>query len=255
MWTNSAYTNPVSLHNDREKPEVVAVGADVTVLANNNAFHTVWGTSIAAPQVAGLAALLIDRNSSLSTWPEASRAIIMASATHNIEGPSIIVRGEGDLRDGAGAINADLADTVAQLRADTSTTCQVLCWWGHSIDNSSFPIGTNLERTFYAKEGDWIRVAIAWWAHADTPGNNYSFDRLDTDLDLRIKDPNNQYISNVSSLSWDNNYEMVEFVAPQTGEYKIAVRKVRADEPANYIGIAFVRLYRVYIPVVLKNYP
>jgi len=98
-------------------------------------------------------------------------------------------------------------------------------------------------------------VAIAWWAHADTPGNDYSFDRLDTDLDLRIKDPNNQYISGVNSLSWDNNYEIVEFVAPQTGVYKIAVRKVRSDEPSNYVGIAFVRLHRVYIPVVLRNYP
>lgn len=255
VWANSAYTNPVSLHNDREKPEVVAVGSDVTVLANNNAVHTVWGTSIAAPQVAGLAALLIDRNSSLSTWPEASRAIIMASATHNIEGPSIIVRGQSDLRDGAGAINADLADTVAQLYADALMTCQVPCWWGHFIDNSNFPIGTDLERTFYARKGNLIRVAIAWWARADVPGNNYSFDRLDTDLDLRIEDPSNQYIADVNSLSWDNNYEMVEFVASQTGEYKIAVRKVRADEPANYLGIAFARLYRVYIPLALKNYP
>jgi hypothetical protein len=112
-----------------------------------------------------------------------------------------------------------------------------------------------LERNFHADRGNLVRIAIAWWSNADIPGNNYSFDRLDTDLDLRIKDPNNQYIPNVSSLSWDNNYEMVEFVAPQTGDYRIVVRKVRADEPSNYLGIAFVRLYRVYIPLVLKNYP
>ena len=36
------------------------------------------------------------------------RAIIMTSATHNIEGPSIIVRGQGDLKDGAGAVIAGL---------------------------------------------------------------------------------------------------------------------------------------------------
>lgn len=259
MWAGSAYTNPVSLNNDREKPEVVAVGADVTVLGNNNAiYYDLDGTSMAAPQVAGLAALLVDRNSSLSIWPEAARAIIMASATHNIEGPSIIVRGQGDLRDGAGAVNADLADRVAQTRGSESGACYSSCWWGHSITNSGFPVGTDLERRFYADQGDLIRVAIAWWAHADTPGNNYSFDRLDTDLDLRIKAPNGQWVSGAASLSYDNNYEMVQFLAPQTGEYIIAVRKHRADEDSNYLGIALVRIplpYRVYLPGVMKNYP
>lgn len=257
MWPNSAYVNPVSPNNDREKPEVVAVGANVVSLGIGNAVPPPSsGTSHAAPQVAGLAALLINRNVALSSWPEATRAIIMASATHNITGPTIIVRNQGDLRDGAGAINAALADTVAQTRNFSDVDpCTVSCWWGISINNSNLPVGTDLERTFYANRGNLIRVAIAWWTHADTPGNDYSFDRLDTDLDLRIKGPNNQYISDVSSLSWDNNYEMVEFVAPQTGEYKITVRKVRADEPSNYLGIAFVRLHRVYIPLVLKNYP
>lgn len=259
MWAGSAYTNPVSLHNDREKPEVVAVGADVTVLGNNNAiYYDLNGTSMAAPQVSGLAALLVDRNSSLSIWPEAARAIIMASATHNIEGPSIIVRGQDDLRDGAGAVNADLADRVAQTRGSESGTCYSSCWWGHSITNSGFPVGTDLERRFYADQGDLIRVAIAWWAHADTPGNNYSFDRLDTDLDLRIKAPNGQWVPGATSLSYDNNYEMVQFLAPQTGEYVIAVRKYRADEDSNYLGIALVRVplpYRVYLPGVMKNYP
>lgn len=256
MWSDSAYVNPISPHNDREKPEVVAVGANVTAVGVNDVPQTRSGTSHAAPQVAGLVALLIHRNAALSSWPEATKAIIMASATHNITGPTIIVRNQGDLRDGAGAINAALADTVAQTRNFSDVDpCTVSCWWGLSISNSNFPVGTDLERRFYAERGNLIRVAIAWWAHADTPGNNYSFDRLDTDLDLRIKNPTNQYIPNVSSLSWDNNYEMVEFVATQTGEYKIVVRKARADEPSNYLGIAFVRLHRVYIPLVLRNYP
>ena len=256
MWPLSAYVNPVSPHNDREKPEVVAVGVNIVSLGVGNAISPpTSGTSHAAPQVAGLVALLIHRNNALGAWPEAAKAIIMASATHNIIGPTIIVRGQGDLRDGAGAINAALADTVAQLRADASTTCQVPCWWGDYIDNSNFPVGTEWERNFFARKGDLVRVAIAWWANADTPSNNYSFDRLDTDLDLRIKGPNGQYVPNVYSVSWDNNYEMVEFVAPQTGNYRIAVHKVRADETYNFLGIAFVRLPRVYIPLVLKNYP
>lgn len=225
MWVDSSYTNPVSPHGDREKPEVVAVGASVTAPSSNGTIVASWGTSSAVPQVAGVAALLIDRNPVLIFWPEAIRAIIMASATHNIEGPSIIARGQGDLRDGAGAINADLADIVAQTRMDETTTCYSSCWWGEAITDSNFPKGTRLERHFYADQGDLIRVVIAWWANADTPSNDYSFSQLDTDLDLFITNPNGMAVSSAASVSWDNNYEMGQFVALQSGEYTISVQK------------------------------
>jgi len=258
MRASSAYINPDSSHDDREKPEVVAVGEDVTILGSNNVLYSFWGQSIAAPQVAGLAALLVDRDSNLINYPEAMRAIIMASATHNIEGPSIIVKGQGDLKDGAGAINAALADMVAQWQGNSVDPCYTSCWWRYFISNSGFSVGTDKEYLFDADQGDLIRVAIAWYAHADTPDNNYSFDRLDTDLDLRIKDPDGNYVSGASSVSLDNNYEMVQFLAPQDGWHRIVVRKYRAGESSNYLGIALVRIplpYRVYLPAVMKNYP
>lgn len=212
---------------------------------------------MAVPQVAGLAALLVDRNSSLINFPEALRAIIMASATHNIEGPSIIVKGQGDLKDGAGAINADLADTVAYWRGNSVDPCYTPCWWRNFIGNTSFPVGTDKEYLFDADQGDLIRVAIAWYSHADTLGNDYS-DWLDTNLDLRIKDPDGDYVSGASSVSLDNNYEMVQFLAPKDGWHRIVVHKSGAAESSNYLGIALVRIplpYRVYLPVVMKNYP
>jgi len=257
MWGSSAYINPTSSNGDREKPEVVAVAAGITTidLGGNPNPQPVNGTSYAAPQVAGLAALLIDRDLALAVWPEASRAIIMASATHNIIGPTGIPTGQ-ELRDGAGAINAALADTVAQIHNTSSTNpCTASCWWGISINNTNFPIGTYLYRYSTANKGDLIRVAISWWSNADTPANNYSFDRLDTDLHLGVLDPDGQWVPGAWSASWDNNYELVEFVAPKTGTYRIAVYKTRADEQSNYLGIALLRLHRVYIPLVLKNFP
>jgi subtilisin family serine protease len=254
IWASSSYTNPIIPNSDREKPEVVAVAKDVTVLSNGNSIATNNGTSMAAPQVAGLAALLHQRNPNLAYWPEATKAIIMASATHNITGPTTIVQDQGDLRDGAGAVNADLADNIARFRADASTTCDTSCWWGHQI-TTTFAVGTDLERSFYAQKGNLIRVAISWWSNADLPGNDYSFDRLDTDLDLRIKHYD-QYLSGIYSLSHDNNYEMVEFVAPADGIYKIVIRKHRADEPSNYLGIALARIQNYnYLPAVLKIVP
>jgi len=252
----SAWVNPSSPNGTREKPEVVAPGVSVTGIAMNGNLNTEDGTSFAAPQVAGLAALLIDRHSSLTIWPEASRAIIMASATHNIDGPTGIPSDQ-DLRDGAGGINAALADTVAQTRNYSNVDpCTDSCWWGHSISNSNFPVGTYLHRYFTANRGDFIRVAIAWWSNADCSAiNNCNFDRLDTDLHLGVLDPDGQWVPGAWSASWDNNYELVEFVASETGTYRIAVYKTRVDEPSNYLGIAFVRLHRVYIPLVLKNFP
>jgi len=253
MRISSAYINPVSAHNDREKPEVVTVGTNVKAIVNNSPLE-MSGTSMAAPQVAGLAALLINRNSSLNIWPEAQRAIIMASTNHNIEGPSIIVRGQGDLKDGAGAINADLADQAAQVRGAASTPCSSSCWWGDSIPNSSFPVGTEITRTFNVTTTTLIRVAIAWWAHADTPANNYSFSRLDTDLDLRIKRPDGQQVA--VSVSFDNNYEIVEFMADQSGQYQIVITKYRGDEPSNYMGTALVMIpqltHKIYIPLIIR---
>ncbi|GIV89773.1 MAG: alkaline serine protease [Chloroflexus sp.] len=260
-WSNdtmpnwSAWVNPVSPHGDHEKPEIVAPGVSITGIEMNGNLRTEDGTSFAAPQVAGLGALLIHRNWSLNTWPEASRAIIMASATHNIDGPTGIPSGQ-DLRDGAGGINAALADTVAQTRNFSATDpCTNSCWWGISIDNTNFPVGTYLYRYFTANKGDFVRLTIAWWSNADCPAiNNCNFDRLDTDLHLGVLGPNGQWVPGAWSASWDNNYELVEFVAPQTGTYRIAVYKQRADEPSNYLGIALVRLHRVYIPLVLKNF-
>lgn len=256
MWADSSYINPVSANSDREKPEIVAVGVNVTAVGVGDVSLERSGTSHAAPQVAGLAALLVDRNLSLGVWPEAMRAVIMASATHNIDGPSVIVRNQGDLKDGAGAINADYADQIAQLQGSASGICYSSCWWGNSINNSGFPVGTDLIRNFYITEKGLVRVAIAWWANADTSTNNYSFSRLDTDLDLRIKGPNDQYLSGVNALSYDNNYEMVQFFASAPGQYKIYVHKARADETSNYLGVAVLIVpmpYSIYLPLVQNN--
>jgi hypothetical protein len=77
-----------------------------------------------------------------------------------------------------------------------------------------------------------------------------SQDRLDTNLDLGIKDPSGNWVPNAWSASWDNNYEVVppdgEIVLSQTGTYQIVVRKasVAAGESATnyFVGIAWTKL-------------
>lgn len=109
-------------------------------------------------------------------------------------------------------------------------------------------------RYFTANQGDPIRIAIAWWSNADCPSvGNCNFDRLDTDLHLGVIDPDGGWVPGAWSASWNNNYELVEFMAPKTGTYTIAVYKQRADEYSNELGIAFVRMRRVYMPSVLMQ--
>jgi hypothetical protein len=252
MWGSSAYINPTSSNNDREKPEVVAVGGHVTLLSSNDSITSVMGTSVAAPQVSGISALIIQSNSALRYWPEAQKAILMASATHNIEGPSIVVSGQGDLKDGAGGVNADLAEKAAQVRAGAMNVCIFSCWWGISINNTDFPISTYLEEPIYAQERSYVRVAISWWSNADSAGNE---DRLDTDLDLRIKDSSGNWINSAVSMSYDNNYEIVQFLAPVSGWYYIEVYKARANEDTNSLGIGVVMFppKSIYLPLAIQN--
>lgn len=202
-------------------------------------------TSYAAPQVAGLAALMLSKNSALNMWPEAMRAIIMASATHDITDPTDTT----DRRDGTGAIVGDQAVAAATTYAPGSTTCSVSCWWGTFM--SGVPRGSNISRTFTAQPGERVRVAISWWASPDGSRINdpsyLNIYALDTDYDLRIKDPFGNYItwSSYLSMSFANNYELVEFNAPHTGTYTIEIYNSFNSSPSavhGAIGIALVKI-------------
>jgi subtilisin family serine protease len=263
MTTFSAWKNPKrsdGVYGDREKPEVVASALNLTVLNNDNSTAIQSGTSYSAPLVTGLAALLANRNSQLYDAPEAMRAIIMASAWNNIEGPVGIPTGQ-DLKDGAGAIDALSADETAitghnDVYQYPYPVCQSPCWWWNYVYNSSndpqtnFPVGTYRFYAIKADKGERIRVALSWVSTPSGPGSNYAMDPLETDLDLVIFDPNWDFAPNGVSASFDNSYELVDFIAEKSGTYQIGVYKKSGDY-LNYIGLAWSRKYQTFIPTVI----
>jgi hypothetical protein len=258
----SSYVDPTSGpngHGDREKPEVVAPAVAITAPGANGNIDAMNGTSFAAPQVSGLATLLMSRNTWLTVWPEAVKAIIMASAIHNIDGPSDIPSYQ-DLKDGAGAIDADLADTIAKTRQDSGVVCNDPCWWGVITSDTNPTVGGSVYQYFTASQGERIRVAIAWFASADIPPAPPSlpWDLLLTNYQLYVYKPSGGDPISYTA-SWDNNYELADFVAPETGQYQIRIyRQPEGDynEQSNSIGIAWVtpNLYHVFLSGVMNNY-
>ena len=186
----------------------------------------------------------MNRHSSLTVWPEAVKAIIMASAVHNIEGPSDIPSFQ-DLKDGAGAIDAALADTIATTRQDSGVVCNNPCWWGVTTSSTNPSSGGSIYQYFTASRGERIRVAISWFASADAPATppNLARDELLTNYQLYVYKPSGGALIGYTA-SWDNNYELADFIAPETGQYQIRIyRQPEGDynESSNSIGIAWVK--------------
>jgi subtilisin family serine protease len=217
--TFSAYRDPPSLHGDREQPDVVAPGQLIhTINLFSGSFDDLDGTSFAAPHVVGEVALLNERaGPALAHQAERVRAVIMASARHNIEGATRLSD-----KDGAGAVRFAAADNVLRLGES---------WWFQTRGGSE---GFPHVRTFRATLGQRVRVALVW---AHKPG--FCSRTVSTNLDLRVSNPVGGTVG--VSASQDNNFELVEFTAGATGTYRIRVDDARPSPGAEFVGLAVSR--------------
>lgn len=124
-----------NLNTDLEVPHVDAIGSQVRAMggfSDNLVTEGRWGsaagvsTSWASPQVAGLAALAIAERPALSQYPEAVRAVLMATATKDTDGNPLVLGDTLDDKDGAGLINAGVAARLLRTGAvnvrNTSST-------------------------------------------------------------------------------------------------------------------------------------
>ena len=224
MSSTSVYGDPYSVFSDREKPEVVAPGVSIntTCISSTTCIGADSGTSFAAPHVAGCAALLMQRNSVLETWPESIRAVLMASAVVNLEGATRLSE-----IDGAGGIECDSADDIVSGAAGGEMH--------ETVSSTSFP----RDITFSATAGKTVRVVIAWDSTPSqpAPGATPTSDPLNADLDLTVYSPSITVVA--TSNSHDNSYEIVEFTAPTTGVYTARISAPRFDGTSEYLGFAW----------------
>jgi subtilisin family serine protease len=218
MYACSSFGDPMSRNSDREKPEIVAPAANIEMVDPGPANLDVdSGTSFAAPQVTGVTALLMQQNSRLTIWPEITRAVLLASATHNIEGSTRLSE-----QDGAGGLAADRASGIVG-NTPAWNGVRFECSTPHTLDLTTRSMGP---RTHH-------RVAISWTT--DTTFADYT-QRPSADIDLQVVDSLGRVVA--SSSSYDNTSEIVEFDSWSAGTYTVRAINYRCDRPT-YLGWAW----------------
>jgi subtilisin len=215
--SDSSRKNPTSPHSDHEVPAVAAPGSRHDLLGSS-----FGGTSCATPVTAAISALLMSRNTSLKIWPEAIRAILLATANYqNADGASYSKYADG--ADGAGLINAYYGMLTAGRR-ETGTAAQFRAHDYGLMTVGDFP-GGMFDKEWKAQTfttSSRIRVALTWNSEVVASGGVPSSSVLDADLDLWVFDPDGFLVA--TSTTWDNSWELVELTPRKTGTYTIKVR-------------------------------
>lgn len=231
---DSSRKNPTSPHGDREIPEIAAPGSRHSLLGTS-----FGGTSCATPVAASIAALLMSKNPALKIWPEAIRAILLATANYQYaDGDKWSKYSDG--ADGTGMINAYLAYLTADQRETTETPQYRAHDYG-TMRASDFQ-GGFFNKTWKAKSSSFwfsgVRVALTWNSKTTASDGTPTSSVLDADLDLWVYDPDMNLVA--WSTTWDSNYEFVDFTPTKAGAYTIRIRGYSV--PSNfwsYYGVAW----------------
>lgn len=242
MSSDTCFRNPSSPHGDRELPEIAANGTGVTAVG-----LTLSGTSMAAPAVAGAVACVQEANSTLQSWPEGCRAILMASAWRNPDAGtwrSDLIAGLDGV-DGSGALDTKAAVDIARSRASRNGTPKRRGFdvgTSRSSEHGADGFSTYAYQVAVPRRIFWprVKVALAWDSHVS------SFDflgihlplssALTVDLDLHVRDSHGNQVA--VSNSWDNSYEIAEFAATPGETYDIRIRRWSGTDDVWY-GVAW----------------
>ncbi len=128
---------------------------------------------------------------------------MMAGANRNIEGSAVLSD-----RDGAGGIN--------YLNTGYSGLLQ---WWLGG-NGSAFDASNRITVTRSFTAGQRYRVALDWLV-----SGSYAFtnNNINMDIDLWINNPSGGFVA--GSYSFDNGFELIDFVAPTTGVYTVTLNR------------------------------
>lgn len=228
-------------YGDREVPAIAAPGSRHDLLGSS-----FGGTSCATPVAASIAALLMSHNPSLRIWPEAIRAIMLATANYQrADGADYSTTSDG--ADGVGMLNAQYGRWTAGVRETTSKPqfrAHDYGLMGASDFSGGFFVKSWKAQTYTTNSR--IRVALTWNSKVTASANGTPTSSvLDADLDLWIFDPDGNLLLTTGS-SWDSSFEFVEFSPTKLGEYTIKVRGFSVpNDFSSYYGVAWTTHYEL----------
>ncbi|KAI1820265.1 peptidase S8/S53 domain-containing protein [Xylaria intraflava] len=227
MAGDSTFRNPISTSGDRELPELAANG---TAVASNEQLMS--GTSFSAAAVAGVVGLIQGANTVLQTYPEACRAILLASAKRSVAGGTWWgdVAAGVDAKTGAGALDAPTALNIASNYVEDSKP--TVSGWAKASISASKDSGEGVKETFIVQvpaapssaastTAFVVKAAIAWNSRVKSEDTKPVSSVLELDLDLIVRDSNDKIVA--YAMSFDNSYEVVEFYADPGTTYKLEV--------------------------------
>ena len=208
-----------------EKPEISAPGTDITAGG-----FTMSGTSMSAPHAAAFAADQMSDSTWLKFKPHLVKAKILSGATDVISG--------GADRVGLGGI-----DFLSGHYNGHNF------WWSggngafSSWDSADGSSDGYIERTLtISNSWDSVRVVLSWLTRGTyTYAHRTDAHAIGMDLDLRVYDPSGALVG--SSLSWDNNFESVEFEPTTTGTYTFKINRYANRDTSNKLRMGLVVNY------------
>ena len=214
------------------KPEVVASAVDIDTPYNTlqatddfpfeEEFRSISGTSYAAPQVAGLLAIIENNTDfAVSDAPEVAKAVVMASATHDVEAGAFNRRG-------AGCIDADKAVDLVEN--------------GQYIEDIFYEANSAQDYFIDLNAGETLQLALCWQSNSrmadwSSPDNA----QADINLDLYFYDPSGNILRGESG--YDRAYQFMDsssddVTVDQTGTYQLKVWNSRWDADSSYRNFA-----------------
>jgi hypothetical protein len=217
----------------RVKPDVVARGSNVFSTVPENSYVTLSGTSMSAPAVTGMTALLTEQwrrtFNGANPRPDQLKAVIIAG-TEDLGNPG------PDFTFGFGLVNAKKSADL--IRNDEG---------GLYIRNVTFAQGTGglVQFPLVVEQAQTVRVVLNW-ADPAIPylgGDDYVAEKaLVNNLDLRVVDPtgttwrpyvldaNNVQGSATRGVNNVDNVEMVEIPNAAPGVYRIVAAGTNVTE-------------------------
>jgi hypothetical protein len=264
-WVFSSCTGIGSQGRNRipgglEVPHVVAPGQSVLILREDGTWSEGSGTSYAAPHTAGLAARVLQLTQNFMFFPEAVRAIILATATQNITGASLRLEDGVDDVDGAGEIDAFEAQLVADsLLSEHQEWCteQSPCStrgvnWGSLVSSQFSQSGNYYQNDLHFSPGplaDTAQIALTWMVDVtcSTSNGKCSGDPsspMTLAMWLWKKDPSVyggwRFVDYSMVPSGQSNYLFIRANVEAGAQYKLRFNYPgKVDGRATYYGLAW----------------